>query len=184
MACLFLEGDAADWATSIVEGMETLTLPFADYLAFITTFRMRFKMVDEASDALTVLKQLWQGTKTVQDYTVLFKQHAGRTRLSDNGKLIWYQKHLSTFIKHRLAKTDRVHNMFDMIVTVATDIDKQHHERMVEKAREAGRSAPSTSPKPSGSHQASPFQQHSADPNAMDISTSTSGSSNGKTQED
>lgn len=35
-ACSFLEGDAADWTTSIIEGMETLTPPFADYLAFVT----------------------------------------------------------------------------------------------------------------------------------------------------
>lgn len=72
-ACSFLEGDAADWATSIVEGMETLTPPFADYPAFITTFRTRFETVDETGDALMVLEQLWQGTKTVQDYTALFK---------------------------------------------------------------------------------------------------------------
>lgn len=101
---------------------------------------------------LTVLEQLWQGTKMVQDYTALFKQHADCTRLSDDNKLIRYQKHLSIFIKDRLAETDHVHNMFDTIVTVATDIDKQHREQMTEKAREAGRSAPATSSKPSGSH--------------------------------
>lgn len=67
---------------------------------------------------------------------------------------------------------------------MATDIDKRHRERMAEKAREAGRSTPSTSLKPLGSHQASPFQQHSADPDAMDISAGTSGSGNGKTRED
>lgn len=88
------------------------------------------------------------------------------------------------FIKDRLAETDRVHNTFDTIVTVATNIDKRRRERMVEKAREAGRSAPSTSSKPSGSHQASLFQQHSADPDTMDINTRTSGAGNGKTQED
>lgn len=77
-----------------------------------------------------------------------------------------------------------MHNTFDTIVTVATDINKRHRERMAEKAREAGRSVPTTSSKPSGSHQASPFQQHSADPDAMDISAGTSGSGNGKTRED
>lgn len=65
---------------------------------------------------------------------MLFKQHAGRTKLSDDDKLIWYRKHLSTFIKDRLAKMDRVHNMFDTIVTVAMDIDKRHQEQMAEKA--------------------------------------------------
>lgn len=120
--------------TSIVEGMKTLTPPFADYLAFVTTFRTQFEIVDEAGDALTALEQLWQGTKTVQDYTALFKQHAGRMRLSDDDKLIWYHKHLSTFIKDRLAETDRVHNTFDTIVTVATDINKRHQERMAKKA--------------------------------------------------
>lgn len=48
--------------------MKTLTPPFADYPAFVTAFRTWFEMVDEAGDALTV-----------QDYTALFKQHAGRT---------------------------------------------------------------------------------------------------------
>lgn len=164
--------------------METLTPPFADYPAFITAFRTRFKTVNEAGDALMALEQLWEGTKTVQDYTALFKQHTGRTRLSDDDKLIHYRKHLSTFIKDQLVETDRVHNMFDTIVTIATDIDKRHWERMAEKAREAGHSAPSTSLKPSGSHQAFLFQQHSADPDAMDISAGTSGSGNGKTRED
>lgn len=112
----------------------------------------------------------------VQDYTVLFKQHTDCTRLSDDDKLIRCCKHLSTFIKDRLTETDRVHNTFDTIVTIATDIDKHHRERMAEKAREAGCSALSTSLKPSGSHQASPFQQYSADPNAMDISAGTLGS--------
>lgn len=60
----------------------------------------------------------------VQNYTVLFKQHAHHTKLSDDDKLIHYQKHLSTFIKDRLAETNRVHNMFDTIVTVVTNIDK------------------------------------------------------------
>lgn len=123
-------------------------------------------------------------TKTVQNYTALFKQYTGYTRLSDDDKLIQYRKHLSTFIKDRLAETDRVHNTFNTIVTVAIDIDKWHRERMAEKAREADRSALSTLSKPSGSHQASPFQQHSANPDAMDISAGTSGSSNGKTRED
>lgn len=170
--------------TSIIEGMETLTPPFADYPAFVTAFLMRFEMVDKAGNVLTALEQLWQGTKTVQDYTTLFKQHASHMRLSDDDKLIQYRKHLSTFIKDRLAKTDRVHNTFDTIVTIATDIDKRHHERMAEKAREASRSAPTTSSKPSGSHQASPFQQHSANPDTMDISAGTSGSGNGKTRKD
>lgn len=53
--------------------METLTLPFANYPAFVTTFRIQFETVDKAGDVLTVLEQLWQGTKTVQDYTALFK---------------------------------------------------------------------------------------------------------------
>lgn len=183
-ACLFLKGDVADWVISIVKGMETLTPPFADYLAFVTAFRIRFETVNEVGETLTALEQLWQGTKTVQDYTALFKQHAGRTKLSDDDKLIRYRKHLSTFIKDKLAETDWVHNTFDTIVAVATDIDKRHRERMVEKAREAGRSAPSTLSKPSGSHQASLFQQHSADLDAMDISTRTSGSGNGKTRKD
>lgn len=156
-AYLFLEGDAADWATSIIEGMETLTPPFTDYPALITAFHTRFETVDEAGDALTALEQLWQGTKTVQDYMVLFKQHAGRTRLSDNDKLIQYRKHLLTFIKDRLAETDHVHNMFDTIVTVATDIDKRHREWMAEKAQEASRSAPTMSSKTSGSHMSSSF---------------------------
>lgn len=124
--CSFLEGDAADWVTSIVKGMETLTPPFADYPAFVTAFCTQFKMVDEAGDVLMVLEQLWQGTKTVQDYIALFKQHTGRTKLSDDDKLIRYRKHLSTFIKDRLAKTNHVHNTFDTIVTISTDIDKQH----------------------------------------------------------
>lgn len=70
--------------------METLTPPFADYPEFVTVFRTRFDRVNEADDMLTALKQLWQGTKMVQDYMVLFKQHAERTRLSDNDKLIRY----------------------------------------------------------------------------------------------
>lgn len=65
MACSFLEGDAMDWATSIIERMETLISLFADYPAFAAAFRTRFKMVNEASDTLTGLKQLWQGTKIV-----------------------------------------------------------------------------------------------------------------------
>lgn len=58
MACLFLEGDAADWATSIIEGMETLTPPFADYPAFVTAFCTHFEIVDKAGDALTAIEQL------------------------------------------------------------------------------------------------------------------------------
>lgn len=156
-ACSFLEGDAGDWATSIIEEMETLTPPFADYSAFITAFRTHFETVDKAGDALTAIEQLWHGTKTVQDYMTLFKQHTGRTKLGNDDKLIRYRKHLFTFIKDRLAEMDRVYNTFDTIVTVATDIDKWHREQMAEKAREAGHSAPSTSSKPSGSHQASSF---------------------------
>lgn len=58
MVCSFLEGDTADWATSIVKEIETLISPFANYLVFVTTFRTRFEMVNKASDALTALEQL------------------------------------------------------------------------------------------------------------------------------
>lgn len=184
-ACSFLEGDTEDWVTSIVEGMETLMPPFADYPAFITVFRIQFKTVDEASNALTALKQLWQGTKMVQDYTMLFKQHAGHTKLSNDDKLIRYKKHLFTFIKDRLTETNRVHNIFDTIVAVAMDIDKHHCECLAEKAREAGHSTPTPSSLKSSleSHQ-TPTQLFPsfADPNAMDISAGTSG--NGKTRKD
>lgn len=142
IACSFLEGDATNWATSIVEGMETLAPPFANYSAFITAFRTQFEMVDKASNTLTALEQLWQGTKTVQDYIALFKQHAGRMRLSNNDKLIRYRKYLFTFIKDQLAKTNQVHNTFDTIVLVTTNIDKHHRERLVEKAHKAGCSTP------------------------------------------
>lgn len=153
--CSFLEGDAADWAISIIKGMEILMSPFADYPTFVTAFRIRFEMVNKASDTLTVLEQLWQGTKTVQDYTALFKQYAGCTRLSDDDKLIWYRKHLFTFIKDWLAKTDWVYNTFDTIILVATDINKRYRECLAEKAHEAGCSAPtpSSSKSSSGSHQ-------------------------------
>lgn len=124
--CSFLKGDTTDWATSIVEVMETLISLFADYPAFVTMFHTRFEMVDEADDMLTALEQLWQGIKIVQDYAALFKQHAGHTKLSDDDKLIRYRKHLSTFIKDRLAKTDRVHNTFDTIVLIAINIDKHY----------------------------------------------------------
>lgn len=70
--------------------METLTPPFANYLAFVTTFCMQFEMVDEASNILMMLEQLWQRTKMVQDYMALFKQHTGCIRLSDDNKLICY----------------------------------------------------------------------------------------------
>lgn len=142
-----------DWATSIIEEMEMLTLPFADYLAFVTIFHIRFEMVDKAGDVLTVLEQLWQRTKTIQDYMAILKQHADRTKLSNDVKLICYRKHLSTFIKDRLAETDHIHNTFDTIVMVATDINKWHQEWMAEKAQEAGCSAPTTSSKASlGAH--------------------------------
>lgn len=81
MAYLFLEEDATDWATNIIEGMETLMPPFTDYPVFVTAFHTRFEIVDEAGNALTALEQLWQGIKMVQDYTVLFKQHARWVRV-------------------------------------------------------------------------------------------------------
>lgn len=79
----------------------------------------------------------------------------GRTRLSDDDKLIYYWKHLSMFIKDRLTETDRAYDTFDTIVTIATDIDKHYRERLAEKACKAGRSAPtpSSSKSSSGSHQ-------------------------------
>lgn len=184
-ACSFLKGDAVDWVTSIVEEIETLTPPFADYPAFVTAFCTQFETVDEAGDALTALEQLWQGIKTVQDYTALFKQHAGHMKLSDDDKLIQYRKHLSTFIKDRLAKTDWVHNTFNTIVAITTDIDKHHRKHLAEKAREVGCSAPtlSSSKSLSGSHQTPTcLFQAPADPDAMDISAGSFG--NGKTREE
>lgn len=142
-------------------------------------------MVDEASNALTALEQLWQGTKTVQNYTMLFKQHAGHTKLSNDNKLIRYKKHLFTFIKDRLTETNWVHNIFNTIVAVAMNIDKHHCECLAKKAREAGRSTPTSSSLKSslGSHQ-TPTQlfQLFADPNAMNISAGTF--DNRKTRED
>lgn len=53
--------------------METLTPLFTDYTTFVMAFWIRFETVNEADDVLTALEQLWQGTKMVQHYMVLFK---------------------------------------------------------------------------------------------------------------
>lgn len=87
----------------------------------------------------------------VQDYTVLFKQHTGCTKLSNDDKLIRYKKHLSIFIKVRLVKTNGVHNTFDTIVSVTTDIDKRHQECLAEKVREASHSVSTLSSSKSSS---------------------------------
>ena len=63
-ACSFLTGEAADWATSIVEGMEKTPPPYATYDEFVKAFRTRFETVDEAADALKALNELWMGKRT------------------------------------------------------------------------------------------------------------------------
>lgn len=108
----------------------------------------------------------------VQDYMVLFKQYAGRTKLSDNNKLIRYRKHLSTFIKDRLTKTDWVHDTFNIIVIIVMDIDKYHQECLAEKAREADHFISTTSSRGSSNGYQGSLQlfQNSADPNTINIS--------------
>ena len=179
-ACSYLTDDAADWATSIVEGMETATPPYTLYSEFVKAFRDRFETTDEAGDALAALTQLWMGKKTAQEYTTAFNQHAGRTTLSDADKFIRYKSHLSSYLKDKLSELPSPPTTLPDLISKVADIDKRHRERLAEKAREDGRTTHSTSarqhvPAPAPS----PFQQ--SDPDAMDISATTG---NGKTRDD
>lgn len=107
-ACSFLVGDAVDWATSIVEGMEKplAERPYQTYNDFVKDFRVRFETVNEVHDALKALNELWMGKKSAAEYTALFKQYAARTSLSEADQRIRYRAHLTTHIKDQLALTN------------------------------------------------------------------------------
>ena len=118
------------------------------------------------------------GKRTAQEYTALFTQHAGRTKLSDEDKHIRYRAHLSSYVKDRLSETNQPTGTFDELVKTVQEIDRRHRERLAEKAREDGhRPATSASTKPSPPM----FQQLNDD--AMDISAAAT-SGNGRTRDD
>lgn len=77
-ACSFLVDEAADWATGVIEGMESANCLYTSYDEFVTGFRTRFETVNEKQDALAALNRLFMGTGTAADYTAQFKQHVGR----------------------------------------------------------------------------------------------------------
>lgn len=177
-ACSFLTGEAADWATGVVEGMAGTTPPYNSYDEFVKAFRTRFETVNEKQDALAALNRLWMGTGTAADYTAQFKQHVGRLNLSEEDKRLRYRSHLSDYVKDELSKTNLPHGTYEEMLVAVQSIDARCLERKAEKEMEQGRRtfAPNSQPR----SQSAPFQQSLDD--AMDISASQP--SNGKTRED
>ena len=181
-ACSFLVGDAVDWATSIVEGMEKplAQRPYQTYNDFVKDFRVRFETVNEVHDALKALNELWMGKKSASEYTALFKQYAARTGLSEADQRIRYRAHLTTHIKDQLALTNQPTDTFDELVKAVQEIDRRWRERQAEKAGESHGYHHTPAPRHHAPAPAPPFQP--LDDDAMDISAATT--NNGRTRED
>ena len=77
-----------------------------------------------AGDAFVALDNLYQSPKTAAEYTALFKQYAERTGLSDKDLRKRYRKHLTSYLKDRLADSEQDQSTLQRLTEVAISIDK------------------------------------------------------------
>ena len=77
----------------------------------------------------------------IAKYKSLFKQYADHTQLSNVDREVHYKGHLSSYIKDRLAESERAQGTFAELEKAVLDIDARYRERQAEKAREQGRSS-------------------------------------------
>ena len=91
-----------------------------------------------------------------------------------------YRKHLTSYLKDRLAESEKDQSTLENLINVTITIDKRKRERDAERNREQGKSTPSSSsssslpPRFTAGHAlappSAPVFQAPPDPDAMDIS--------------
>ena len=82
-ALLFMQDEAALWATPYMEEFANGTVPFNGvWGTFKDSFKARFETTDEAADAKDTLQRLYQGRTTVAEYLAKFKELKDRTGYS------------------------------------------------------------------------------------------------------
>lgn len=177
-----LSKEAAIWATPYMEELAAGRTPFdSDWDKFVAAFKLRFETADEAVEAKEALRTLFQGSKTVPEYTARFQEVAPRTGYSEADLRDRFYEHLATRVKDELVHTERPTKTLIDLIKVASDIDTRVRQRATEKAREQGKAPPVSSNRTFTFSAPAPTTP-SRDPNAMDVDASRMG--NGKSRFD
>ena len=131
----FCKGKAAVWASNHQADYVARSGHFVtpNWTAFVDDFKRHFEALDEAQYARDVIADLKQEGMSVDEYVSKFKEYMGRTGLSKVDLRERLYDNLSEEVKDYLANTDRKHQDFDDLVTVATEIDHRHRRRAAEK---------------------------------------------------
>jgi hypothetical protein len=168
-----LTKEAAIWATPYMEELALGRHPFdSDWDKFVAAFKLRFETADEAVEAKEALRTLYQGSKTVPEYTTGYSEADLRDR---------FYEHLATKVKDELVHTERPTKTLSDLIKVASDIDTRVRQCATEKARELGKTPPAPSNRTFTFSVPTPTAP-SRDPNAMDVDAAKMG--NGKTRLD
>ena len=177
-----LTKEAAIWATPYMEELAVGRHPFdSDWDKFVAAFKLRFETADEAVEAKEALRTLYQGSKTVPEYTARFQEVAPRTGYSEADLRDRFYEHLATKVKDELVHTERPTKSLSELIKVASDVDTRIRQRATEKARELGKAPPASSNRTFTFSAPAPTAP-SRDPNAMDVDAAKMG--NGKTRFD
>lgn len=175
-----MEGKAGQWIEPYME--ETLNKPTASieeddeenfYMTELKTFLDRFKDMwfsqDEAADARAKMEKLYQGSKTVAEYTAEFSLLTAPTEYDSTYLRERYKKGLSHEIRATIGAWDRDMSTYTKVRDAAFKAESQKEEFT---GRRNNQSNPSTTPAasrgnwrsaPSSSSTSSP----ASDPNAM-----------------
>ncbi|KAF5346210.1 hypothetical protein D9757_014055 [Collybiopsis confluens] len=138
-AILFLEGEAAIWATPIAENISAHTsnnniaLTYPNWVDFKAAFIARFETADPVTDAKTMLKTLYQGKNSVASYAATFKQYSGCTGYSDVDLRDKFYDHLADRIKDGLVHTQANTSLLASLIAEAIRVDNRINERNRQK---------------------------------------------------
>lgn len=166
-ALLFMQDEAALWATPYMEEFANGTVPFNGIWGiFKDLFKAWFETTNEVADAKDTLRRLYQGRTMVAEYLAKFKEFKDQTSYSAADLRDQFYKHLATEIKDKLVHTACTIGTLDELSSVAINLDNRICQCWAEKARETGKVA-ITVPK-AFTPTAKPFTPP-CDPNSMDV---------------
>jgi hypothetical protein len=159
-------GVAKEWKETYIAEALTKPTKFGTLASFTQLLKETFSVADAEGDARAKLRQLRQGSGTIEEYISQFRIHAGRSKITEDKSLIeYFMEGLHPRILEKIYSVEKVPTTIAKWYELATRFDAQYH-----RVREIqGRRKGSTFTNQRKTFAPRYAAQTHRDPNAMDI---------------
>jgi len=177
---LMTDGEAGEWAEQYVTTyFDDSGVKLPSFHSFVTKIKKDFKQEDQIWDAVTRLRNLNQGSRTVEELVSEFRLLVGQAKIddtSDTGNLYLikiFENSLNPRIRARILYSEEVPKKIEDWYerAIQFDVNRRDAERRLNQGKNRGKPQTPTYSKSEGKKWN--FDKPVRDPNAMDVDRMT-----------